>query len=106
MMLFIDTEFTDFKHPDLISIALVSEDGKGEFYAELPVDLSKCNDFVLTTVLPQLGKMPGAQCSAIELDGRLRRWFEQFERLDQVTIGYDFHGDWELLCRAMRFDIP
>ena len=34
MLVFLDTEFTDFTSPDLISIALVAEDGR-EFYAEL-----------------------------------------------------------------------
>lgn len=33
MLIFLDTEFTDFARPDLISLALVSEDGR-EFYAE------------------------------------------------------------------------
>ena len=33
MLVFLDTEFTDFIRPDLISIALLSEDGQ-EFYAE------------------------------------------------------------------------
>ncbi len=34
MILFLDTEFTDFQQPDLISIGLVSECGSHEFYAE------------------------------------------------------------------------
>ena len=33
MLVFLDTEFTDFAKPDLISLALVAEDGR-EFYAE------------------------------------------------------------------------
>ena len=33
MLVFLDTEFTAFVRPDLISLALVSEDGR-EFYAE------------------------------------------------------------------------
>lgn len=32
MLIFIDTEFTDFAHCELISIALVSDDGQHEFY--------------------------------------------------------------------------
>jgi 3' exoribonuclease, RNase T-like len=106
MLIFIDTEFTDFKNPDLISIGLVTEDGAHEFYAELPVDLAKCNDFVVTTVLPQLGKTPGALCSAVDLDQRLRQWLGQFEHYAPVTICCDFAGDWHLLCRAMKFEIP
>ena len=33
MLIFLDTEFTAFMRPSLISIALVSEDGR-EFHAE------------------------------------------------------------------------
>ena len=33
MLVFLDTEFTKFNSPDLISLALVAEDGR-EFYAE------------------------------------------------------------------------
>lgn len=38
MLIFIDTEFTQFNDPELISIGLVTEDASHEFYAELPVD--------------------------------------------------------------------
>ena len=60
MLVFLDTEFTDFVRPDLISLALVSEDGR-EFYAER-TDYRKdeCSDFVRETVLPLLGRVPGA----------------------------------------------
>ena len=46
MLVFIDTEFTDFVQIDLISIALVSDDGR-EFYAER-TDYCRddCNDFL------------------------------------------------------------
>jgi len=37
--IFIDTEFTDFIDPQLISIGLVSEFGE-EFYAEVPYELA------------------------------------------------------------------
>lgn len=46
MLIFIDTEFTDFKNAELISIGLVTEDCRHEFYVELPVNQARCNDFV------------------------------------------------------------
>ena len=52
MLIFLDTEFTAFMRPDLISIALVSEDGR-EFYAErTDYRQADCSDFVRATVLP------------------------------------------------------
>lgn len=54
-LIFIDTEFTDFDYPQLISIGLVSERGE-RFYAELSNGWSKeaCSIFVRQSVLPQL----------------------------------------------------
>ena len=78
MLIFIDTEFTQFNDPELISIGLVTEDASHEFYAELPVDRTKCSDFVVDKVLPSLGKVSGVQCTPAELKIRLLAWFEQF----------------------------
>jgi len=59
MKVFIDTEFTDLlgieNEPKLISIGLVSEDGR-KFYAELPDNytIQECSPFVIEAVLPLL----------------------------------------------------
>ncbi|BEV72629.1 hypothetical protein THUN1379_21110 [Paludibacterium sp. THUN1379] len=99
MLVFLDTEFTAFHNPDLISIALVSEHGH-EFYAER-TDFRRedCTDFVLQTVLPLLGRIPGAACTLIELSDRLRRWFDGLP--EPATVVFDFQTDWDLLLRAL-----
>ena len=81
MLDFLDTEFTDFVRPDLISIALVSEDGR-EFYAErTDYREDDCSDFVRETVLPLLGGVPDAafslhlhhrQQQGLDLDNRAK----------------------------------
>ncbi|MFC6520885.1 hypothetical protein ACFQAT_15195 [Undibacterium arcticum] len=54
MLIFLDTEFTDFIDIELISIGLVSQDGR-EFYAERnDFDVAKCNNFVRAGILPML----------------------------------------------------
>ena len=59
MRLFVDTEFTDFIDCELISIGLVSEDGRHEFYAEVAdYDRQKCNAHVQAGIWPLLGKTP------------------------------------------------
>lgn len=99
MLVFFDTEFTDFIRPDLISIALVSEDGR-EFYAErTDYHRDACNAFVRETVLPLLGRVPGVACSRSELTCRLRDWFEALP--EPAIIIYDFEGDWLLLVKAI-----
>jgi hypothetical protein len=73
MLIFLDTEFTSFDHPELISMGLVGEDGR-EFYAErTDYQRDACSDFVLETVLPLLGRVPGAACSRSELFLTTRR---------------------------------
>lgn len=102
MLVFIDTEFTDFVQIDLISIALVSDDGR-EFYAErTDYRRDDCNDFVRAAVLPMLGRVPGAACTRAELTLRLRTWFEALP--EPVTLVFDYFSDWELLADAFLGD--
>lgn len=99
MLIFLDTEFTDFVRPDLISIALVAEDGR-EFYAErTDYHRDACSAFVRENVVPFLGRVPGATCSRAELTLRLRDRFDDLPA--PATIIYDFEGDWLLLGNAI-----
>jgi len=107
MLVFVDTEFTDFVQIDLISVALVAEDRR-EFYAERtdyrPED---CNDFVRAAVVPMLGRVAGAACTRTELTSRLRAWFEALP--EPATLVYDYSTDRELLVDAYlgdEFDLP
>ena len=98
MLVFIDTEFTDFAKHGLISLALVPEIG-AEFYAErTDYNLADCSDFVREEVLPSLGRVPGAACTHIQLTERLRRWFQALP--EPATLVFDFEGDWLLLADA------
>ncbi|HEF4840748.1 TPA: 3'-5' exoribonuclease [Burkholderia vietnamiensis] len=94
MRIFVDTEFTDFIDCDLISIALVAEDGR-EFYAERnDFDRHACSAFVREAVLPQLGQYPERMLSRVSLHAALLEWLKQF---GGGTFCMDFHGDWDLL---------
>ena len=98
MLVFLDTEFTDFALPDLISIGLVAENGR-EFYAErTDYRRAECNDFVRATVLPLLGRVPGAACRRPALTRRLRQWLEALP--EPATIVFDYERDWLLLADA------
>ena len=99
MLVFLDTEFTDFARPDLISIALVSEDSQ-EFYAERDDYChADCSDFVQQAVQPLLGRVPGAACSRSELSDRVRDWFTRLS--EPATVIFDYEWDWHLLAVAM-----
>lgn len=98
MLVFLDTEFTDFAKHGLISLALVAEDGC-EFYAErTDYRREDCSDFVRQEVLPLLGRVSGAACTQPELMERLRTWFERLP--EPATLVFDFEGDWLLLADA------
>lgn len=98
MLIFVDTEFTDFIQMDLISIALVSEDGR-EFYAErTDYRQDDCSEFVRLAVIPMLGRVSGAGCTRDQLTHRLRDWFEALP--EPATLIFDYFSDWELLCDA------
>lgn len=100
MHIFIDTEFTDFVQPQLISIGLVSECNQ-HFYAELNnYDLGQYSDFVKTTVLPQLGKSAELVMDSEKLRRKLMAWLLQFSELNPVIV-YDYSGDWTLFQNAL-----
>lgn len=97
-ILYLDTEFTDFIQCDLISIALVSDCGKYEFYAERN-DYNKgdCSQFVTEFVLPHLGGV-----EAICRDELKKQLFEFISSLkEDVIIACDYYGDLDLLYDAL-----
>lgn len=105
MLLFLDTEFTDFIDCDLISIGMVSEDGQHVFYAERS-DYRQdwASDFVRMAVQPYLGREACAVCSREELARRLWAWFATLPR--QVRIACDSVHDRDLLWDALDEGLP
>jgi hypothetical protein len=104
MLIFLDTEFTDFIDCDLISIGMVSEDGHYQLYLERS-DYRKdwCSDFVHAAVLPQLGQLSAAVTRA-ELANQLKEWFTTLPH--SVTIACDSYTDLELLLDALNYERP
>jgi len=105
MLIFLDTEFTDFASHELISLAMVSEDGQHEFYGErYDYDGELCSDFVLDEVEPHLGRFPAALCHRDELAHRLWQWFASLP--GKVQIAADYRGDFDLLSDALAGNWP
>ena len=102
MRLFVDTEFTDLLDCELLSIGIVSEDGR-EFYAERnDVDLARCGDFCRVAVLPQLGRDADLIGTEAEVSARLKVWLAQFETVAPVLVSVDHPTDWELFGYLVR----
>lgn len=106
MNLYVDCEFTDFIARELISIALVGEDGI-EFYGEVSdYDVGDCSDFVQDVVLTQLGQLPECVHTRQELRTELLTWIASLgEREENVLICVDSVTDWDLLIGLLG-DVP
>ncbi len=99
MFVFLDTEFTNFVSPELLSLALVSEDGQ-EFYVErTDYSIDACSEFVRATVLPLFGRVPGAACTNEQLKKRVLHWLQHFP--EPVNVIYDYAGDRDLLTTLL-----
>lgn len=96
MLLFLDTESTDFQDCSLISIALVSEDGSFEFYGERSdFDYDACNTFVRTHVWAHLGMFPSQKFKKHELESRLGAAIAELP--GPVAIAFDSDRDLQLM---------
>jgi len=99
MLLFVDTEYADLHARELVSLALVSEDGRFEFYAERDPLPSSPTDFVRDVVYPLLDR--GEQALPDERFTReLCLFFQKVRSAShrgQVRVAYDFEADIYLL---------
>jgi DNA polymerase III epsilon subunit-like protein len=102
-LVFVDTEFTSFEAPKLISIGLVTLN-KEEFYAEVEYDLHACSDFVRKTVVPLLSE--AQRCSLVELKVRLSEWIEKIKNPGPALLHYDSEYDRLMLESIFENDFP
>lgn len=97
MLLFVDTEFTGLSHPasdrKLLSIGLVSEDGRAEWYAEVDGwEQRDCEPWVCLHVLPLL---TGPRMDRAQARASLQGWFTSLPR--RVQVACDSPLDWRFL---------
>ena len=119
MKIFFDTEFTGLhKNTTLISIGLISEDGR-QFYAELTdYNLEQCDDWIEKNVLEHLityrcdnfeksNYIPNLHVGDKQnISMALKNWFKQFKSVELVSdvSHYDFVLFIDLFGTA--FDLP
>ena len=109
MLAFLDTEFTDLVvWPRLLSVGLVAEGGKSEFYAEVtdPDRIRATGPFGKGAVLSQFGKIAGAACSYADLGGRLSTFLEGLAAEQAsgecIDLAFGYHLDWTLVDLAIQ----
>lgn len=106
LRVFLDTEYTDFIDPYLISVGMAAETGE-EFYAEVPYPEKGCCAFVREAVIPLLGRIPDAICSVDDLRPRIWTWLELVRRGgEEVEICIDDQTDWDLFADALDNRVP
>lgn len=91
-LIFLDTEFTSFESPGLISIGLAASSGE-DFYAEVPFSASSVSPFVREVVIPLLEKDLQARCSFDELHLLIRNWLAVVKIGSEVTVCFDSRYD-------------
>lgn len=109
MILFIDTEWADVLANKLVSLALVSDCGTYEFYAERDPLPDNGTDFVHSVIYPLLDRGDRALPDD-EFTRRLHQFFGTAQKASRgrgVTIAYDHRNDLDLLGYALEgFDSP
>ena len=106
MLVFIDTEYTNFHAPQLISIGLVADTGE-EGYFEVEHDAKACSEFVRDVVVPLLGREPNALVPQHLLASKLFTWLEIVKpRQHDITICFDHQTDWDLFIAALNYQVP
>ena len=99
MLMFIDTEFSDFENPSLISIALVSECGQHVFHADISdwnMRGSPASGFVKEHVLPHLNALTDDVGTAYYIAHKVYDFIAGID--EEVIIAADYYVDWALLC--------
>lgn len=110
MRVFVDTEFTDLIHPQLLSAGLVADDG-AELYLEIDLQTRvgselkrRSTTFVREHVLPLFRKRPDAIVPQSQVGERIIEWLLQIASgsSECIEIVYDYAADAALLEGVMR----
>ena len=111
MLAFLDTEFTDLLHPELLSLGLVTLDGLDEHYVEIDLGseagkarVKASGDFVRGGVLDMWGLVPDAVCTKSEMGRRTSEWLLGLADKSGtgVEVTFDYLTDYELMEYAIR----
>ena len=105
MILFIDTEFTDFKDSELISLGLVSECGQHEFYVEIiDYPANKQSEFVKDNIVPLLDHEKFGMLRR-PAEAALKDWINHLPAGEIVVVA-DYYMDLELFGEFVKKDPP
>jgi hypothetical protein len=116
-MLFLDTEFTGFCRPTLVSMGLVDGSGARMFYGVVEdFDQAPCSDFMRESVLPKMharfpacDKAAGGAFKAAALGKVLADWLAAVRAAQgggRVLVVFDYWADGDLLLEVLGAQRP
>ena len=98
---FVDTEFTDFLNMQLISLGMITEDGKHEIYVEInDYDKKASSSFVKEIVEPLLCT---EGYTKVQAGAKVGSWLDELPD-NEITIVFDYQSDYDLLLDLI--DVP
>lgn len=95
-LIFIDTEFTKFSNPELISIGLASSGGEN-FYAEVDFPETSCSEFVRESIIPLLSGTERISHESLRI--KILEWLESIQSTSPIIICFDSEYDRVLFLR-------
>lgn len=103
---FVDTEFSDFHTPEVLSVAIVGENGM-EFYGErTDYSETRCSAFVRAVVVPQFGRFEGRAMTLDRLSQELRDWLASIPTASAPVLCYDHAVDLDMLRFLLNAQLP
>lgn len=117
LMLFLDTEFTDFRCPALVSMGLADGSGDHLFYGVVAdFDRAACSDFVRESVLPKLHarfpvceKAAGGVFRGEDMGKALSEWLAAVRAAlggGRVLVAFDYWSDGDLFLEVLGASRP
>lgn len=108
--MFIDTEFMeDGRTIELLSLAIVAENGQEAYWVNYDADHSKANDWVKENVLPQLQRYHPLERSPLQIAKELQDFVRCYQTSSEIEFwGYYSAYDWVAVCQLFgrMIDLP
>lgn len=100
--IFLDTEFSDFKTLNLVSIGLVTEIDKNFYMENSSINAKDCSLFVQKEIFPLL-KGGQNNISYEEIQNKLNIWLNSFN--EEIVFIADYDGDFVILKKLLGHNV-
>ncbi|SPA57750.1 conserved hypothetical protein [Cupriavidus taiwanensis] len=103
---FMDTKFSDFQTPEVLSIAIVGENGYVFYGERTDFSETRCSDFVRALVIPQFGRCEERAMNLAQLREELCDWIAGIPAASKPVLCYDHTVDLDMLRVLLSGRLP